>query len=319
MLLFVCGFPSGGTDLMKTVLNAHPDVAINGELPRLVELDRMGFGAATVFTDVAEIERFKAALGRLDTWGNVENLGVDFRALLAAEGPLPMVDALRRCFSSRDVCVWGSKTPQFTEQMPRLHRLFPQARFLVVLRDVRDVCLSWDRKWGKDMVLCAHKWATRMAAGQRAAQALPPEAALAVRYEDLLDDPRSVCERICAFLDLPFAASMLEHHKHVGERIDGKLNYGEAIRKDNRRKWVGRVPEPVLRRIEEIALPIMTQLGYTPDVATRHRPISARERLAGRTRDAVAAVLVGNRASQNNTLLERLRTVTRQVQRGLGA
>lgn len=39
-LVFLCGFPSSGTDLLKNVMNAHPDIWMSGEFPFLPRLAR---------------------------------------------------------------------------------------------------------------------------------------------------------------------------------------------------------------------------------------------------------------------------------------
>ena len=64
----------------------------------------------------------------------------------------------------------GEKTPDYCRKMPILHRLFPLARFLHVIRDGRDTALStlrwaskgkgpgrWDL-WQKDPVGCCALW-----------------------------------------------------------------------------------------------------------------------------------------------------------------
>ena len=73
-LLFICGFPGGGTDLVKTILNSHPDVYINGEMPFLKNVIRYGYGENTKFSNISEIAKFQKVLHKFDTWGNIENL-----------------------------------------------------------------------------------------------------------------------------------------------------------------------------------------------------------------------------------------------------
>lgn len=313
MLLFVCGFPSGGTDLTKTILNAHPEVFLNGEMPRLPALARHGYHSATVFRSREELVAFQRTLERLNTWDNIANLRHDFAPLLAQRGQLGLLEVLKVMFADRDRRVWGNKTPQNTESIQALYSVFPEARFLIVTRDVRDVCLSWRSKWNKDMTLCAHKWASRMQAGQRQATSLPIGQTMFVRYEDILTDLELFCRQVCEFLDLPFSARMLEHHRHTSEAPDGKLKYGQRVDPLNRDKWQRTLPEQQVERIEEIAYDTMLSLGYVPAIAKLRKQITVRERALGYCNDTWASLIVGNRSSRGNTLALRLRSIVRQI------
>ena len=83
-LLHVCGFPSGGTDLMRNVLNSHPDIEITGELQLLPRLaDR--FGAEI---PVARADALADALRRCDVHGWLRNPRPDLAARAAIIGIL---------------------------------------------------------------------------------------------------------------------------------------------------------------------------------------------------------------------------------------
>jgi hypothetical protein len=95
-----------------------------------------------------------------------------------------------------------------------LLRIWPRARFVVLVRDGRDVALSLKRMpFGPNNVWAAAQWWARgIRAGDRA-QREHPDAVLTVRYEDLTRNPRAVVERICAFLGLAYDDDMLALEK----------------------------------------------------------------------------------------------------------
>lgn len=303
--VFIGGFPSGGTDLTKTVLNAHPEVYINGEMPFLRCLLDHGYRGDSTFSSLEEIDRFRETLRSFNTWDNIENLDHDFRADIKQKSGLELSDVLQIMFSFRTRVVWGNKTPQNTENMTELAELFPKAKFLIVARDVRDICLSWRKKWGKDMTLCAAKWAERMASGWRVAQQLPRERTLFFKFEDLLTNTSEVCCQICDFLGLEFSNRMLSHHEFIGEKIDGKRNYGEPIKRENMRNWQREMSRRKLKRIEEIAYETMQIYGYQVTCGAAHFPITSWEVKRGRANDLAALLLVGNRARKRNGVVER--------------
>lgn len=68
-LVFICGFPSSGTDLLKNIINAHSDISINGEfpfLPKMVNSYPSQISAAKIAQVIAEFKR-------LDVYHNFDN------------------------------------------------------------------------------------------------------------------------------------------------------------------------------------------------------------------------------------------------------
>ena len=110
--------------------------------------------------------------------------------------------------------------------LPTLHRLWPTARFVHLIRDGRDVFLSminWKRAnravgrfaaWTRDPVSASAfwwKWHVRL--GREAAGWLGQDLYREVRYEALVADPAGECAKLCTFLGVPYADTMLEFHE----------------------------------------------------------------------------------------------------------
>ena len=115
---------------------------------------------------------------------------------------------------------WGDKTPHYVHHVDHLLRLWPHARFVVLVRDGRDVALSLRRMpFGPNNAWAAAQWWARgIRAGARA-QREHPGAVLTVRYEDLAQRPREEVRRLCTFLGLDYADDMLAL-EHVDPRAD---------------------------------------------------------------------------------------------------
>jgi hypothetical protein len=313
--LFICGFPSGGTDLLKTVLNAHPDVYINGEMPFLADILQLGYDCDTQFSTMDEIAAFIRSIEKLDEYGNFENIRYDYSTSLSMTHVLTLQHVIRKAFSSSSSPVWGNKTPQNTENITRLAKIFPGAKFLVITRDVRDVCLSHKNKWGKDMYLCADKWSSRMKSGWIASQQLDLGSCYFLKFEDLLSDTEYTAQEICKFVDIPFSPLMLEHHVHMKEGIDGKINYGQPVISSNQKKWLTSLTGKSINRIESIAFDSMTLLGYQIEYSECLSELSIVERILGRFRDILALIAVGNRASGNNGFFSRVGNVSFELKK----
>ena len=315
-LLFLGGFPSGGTDLLKTVVNAHPEIELSGECPLLHQLLKTRFRPNTIIRTVDDLDELMAFVSKIDVWTNL-SLSVRDRSEWCAL--LPMTVERLLFFGGEGIRIVGNKTPQNTENMLALRRLFPNSMFLIVSRDVRDVALSWKKKWGRDPYHCAARWASRMESFLEHRKQLPEKSVLVVKFEDLLDGPEKECRRICSFLGVPFSSNMLFHHQFVEQKIDGKLNYGEPLKAGNKEKWRrGLTPREVMS-IEETAYDAMRRLKYTPEMAVRQRPLPLFRRFVGYGRDAAAMLFVGNREAQNNGFGKRLWTLGFSIRRRLHA
>jgi hypothetical protein len=290
--LFICGFPSGGTDLTKLILNAHSKVCLTGELPNLVKMRDFGWDAGTVFNTDDSVEEFYRWLKKNDVYGNIRH----YKATKSLNYPLNMNSLLQQLFCRKESAVWvGSKTPQFTQKLDVLMDLFPTAKAIIVVRDVRDVCLSWRNKWGKSMYYCAHKWAAQMKTGYDLANSDYKSRILIVKFEDLLGELKPTSERICDFLGIAHENSMLEHHKHVEEVPIGKTNYGKAIVTKNMNKWKNNISKRDSVRIEEIAFSAMQLYSYKAIYADSYKDISPIEKALGTANDIWAILFVGNR------------------------
>lgn len=309
-LLFLCGFGSGGTDLAKNILNAHPDIHLFSELPNLASIHARGYKNNTTFTNMNEVIAFRTLLRNLHLGDDFEK--IDYKLAtklltgdLVQKGALSLEDVLKRCLSTKDSMIWGAKILSW--QIGIISELFPKAAFLIVTRDVRDVCLSWRSKWGKDMIWCSAKWADSMQRGLNFAFQLHNNKYHVIQFESLISDTERTCRKVCEFLDIPFSGRMTNYHLYT-DRWDGKRNYGRQILSGNKEKWRYKLPRKTVKRIEEIAFDTMNLLCYPPEFANKSKPISRYEKLRGVFRDSWAILFVGNRSFRQNTFGYRIMT-----------
>jgi hypothetical protein len=199
-----------------------------------------------------------------------------------------------------DHITWtGNKTPNNTENLDRLHRVFPEARFIIVTRDIRDTVISAERKWGKDHLMTAAKYERRMLLHLDLLEKVDAPVHR-LRFESLLDDLEGEAQRMCEFLDLEFDPAMLEFHQHLKKVMRGKPNWGKPIIPGNYEKWRKQLSPERVRRVEEVAYRGMSALGYRPEYAAGPRPLTRRERLIGRLADVKSIVFVHNRYAKSH-------------------
>jgi hypothetical protein len=119
---------------------------------------------------------------------------------------------------------WGDKTPVYIEIVPELARLFPDARFIHLVRDGRDVAKSylatdWIGRWLHDNT---REWTRALELEQRWSRSQLRQRILQVRYEDLVLETETVLRTICRFIGEEFEPQMLSWERQVDEQVPAR-------------------------------------------------------------------------------------------------
>ena len=181
--LFLIGMPRSGTKLLGTLLNQNSRIEIStletDFLPYWFDKwdsygnlsDRRVFAAfyreaekLPYFMNLRNYDRLVADQSWYDACPDYTAAGV-FEALIRLETGAT-VDTDK---------VWGDKSPSYTRHLGLLQDHFPSARFVHIVRDVRDYCLSNNRAWGKNMIRAAQRWTDDVAAACAAGDTLACE------------------------------------------------------------------------------------------------------------------------------------------------
>jgi hypothetical protein len=151
---------------------------------------------------------------------------------VVAENPADFADVIRGVFSayarSRGKARWGDKTPDYVLHIGELARLFPDARFIHVVRDGREVAAACaEYGWVPSAVSGAYFWRQRVARGTRSGRRLGPDRYLMVQLEQLIAGPEAALTRICEFLGERYESAMLEYPATVESRYPSHVTRRE--------------------------------------------------------------------------------------------
>jgi hypothetical protein len=275
--VFIVGATRSGTTLLQRIVNAHSRIAIIHEahwLPRLYEqrmgVDGNGFVTADIVPRLLEHPRFgKFKIGR----GELE--------LLLANGQPPHYsEFVTRLFDlygrRKGKALVGEKTPSYVRNISTLHTLWPEAKFVHLIRDGRDACLSmsgWKKvgrtvgrfaAWERDPVLAtAFWWKWHVSLGREAGHRLGGGLYHELRYEALVVDPVAECQALCSFLGVPYEPAMLTYHEgrtKSDPRLDSKRAWLPITR--GLRDWRSEMPAEAVERFEAAAGDLLEELGY---------------------------------------------------------
>ena len=111
----------------------------------------------------------------------------------------------------------GDKTPFHLLHIERLADAFPEARFVHIVRDGRDVVPSiLGMSFGPDRFAEAVLfWQRRVEQGLDGGAALGPERYQEIRYEAMVTDPEAALRDLCPFIGLEYSDEMLRYHERA--------------------------------------------------------------------------------------------------------
>ena len=266
--IFIIGAPRSGTSILFSVLRSSEHVAHwPGEAHEVWEADHhpalRGWDS-----NVA---------GAADAEGSIDRIRREF--FLVTGGTKRLID----------------KTPRNVLRVPFVDRIFPDARYVFLMRDGRDnvnsLINAWrspryrtyrlpephsipgvDPNWWKFVlypgwrddvggpleVVCAHQW---VAANEHALDAfadIPESRWTKLRYEDLVARPDAEIGRVLAFLGLPHDAAVMSKAAALNRT---PIN---VVTPPERGKWRKENPEEIAS-VLSLLRPTMERMGYPPD------------------------------------------------------
>lgn len=206
----LCGHPRSGTTLLEQILDSHGDI-ISLEESFVFEEEasqplRRNLPEETpVLTVLASVTADRLRQSRADYFHFAEKI------LGEAVGDRLLLD----------------KNPALNPAIPAVVRIFPEAKFLVAIRDPRDVCLSCfmqplDLNPTSSAYLSLEGTVTQYASAMGFWRAMQPRLknpAIEIRYEELVNDPEAASRRVLNFLGVDWDERVLRFNEHARNKV----------------------------------------------------------------------------------------------------
>jgi hypothetical protein len=290
---FFVGSGRSGTTLVRAIFDSHPQLAIPGESNFISAMGKNrhryeksdGLDSEAFLSDLLAHPRFRL-------WGVPDDV---VRASFAESPPGDFADGVRRAFElyavRRGKSRYGDKTPGYVMHLPLLAELFPEARFVHIIRDGRNVALSYvEVSFGPESLeQAALRWRRFVDRGRRTGARLGPTRYLEVRYEDLIEHPEETVRAMCRFFDIGFDPQMFRYPERAAEvargsafpEVHGHLRLPPT---KGLRDWRTQMSTDDLATFEILAGDLLSDLGYEraamrPGIARRARATGKRLRL----------------------------------------
>jgi len=268
--LFITGYMRSGTTLLGNIVDRHPEISVFVEsffIPRFY-YSQVAFWPLSREANRARLARAIATEERSVV--NQVDIDADDVARSSAPTLASVLDqVMMRWAAERGAGRWGDKSPGYLTKLPILRRMYPDARFIHIYRDGRDVMLSvkslvkW-RGWDTNAARIARDWEMTLAKARRWG-AQHKEHYMEVQYEQLIGDPAPVVREVAEFAGLPFDPVMLQTtaSADLNPALATWERVNAAINPDNFAKWKKEADPEEVATFEYLAASRLEELGYT--------------------------------------------------------
>ena len=212
--LFIVGVPRSGTTLLRVMLDSHPNLAVGPECPWIGG----SYGKLVSFKDLYHslVE---------DRRGPLQNFeGVSEEHILCALGNA-IASILQAYAIARGKKRWLEKTPNHIADIPYIVKLFPQSKYIHIIRDGRDVACSSFREratWGRNMwngqeriipntrLNALQRWCRWISQFEKWKQLYNLDICQ-IYYEDLVRTPCPTLKKVLQFIQEPWSDKVLNY------------------------------------------------------------------------------------------------------------
>jgi len=237
--VFLVGSVRSGTTLMRLMLDHHPKIAFN--------LESM-FILSQISNDgkYPEMARYREWL-RNDRSFQHSHFHIDERLDF-----VELVNDFLNQKKLRDNKDIVGATIHYRYRL--LQMIWPQAKYIYIYRDGRDVASSVMRMgWAGNPYVAADWWLRAETEWDEARANIDNRCWIEVRYEDLIRNSRTQLEQICSFLGVSYSEKMFEYaNRSTYEAPDASLCY----------QWKTGLPKLAVQQLEAKLGERLLKRGY---------------------------------------------------------
>jgi len=247
------GHPRSGTTLMEQILDAHPEVVSVEESAIFFNEAYLPIVQNTILENHLKV--LSTATSQQLTKSRDRYFTLVERFLGVKIGGSLLID----------------KNPSLTQFIPAMVKIFPECKFLIALRDPRDVCLSCFMQYLPNSPVTStyltlqetvNEYVSVMQTWESVKQKIP-NSYLEIRYEELVNDVEPLAHKILEFLEIPWDSRILDFNQHANSKTVYSPTYADVIKpiyKGAVGRWKNyqKYFEPYLNQLE----PLVKAFGY---------------------------------------------------------
>lgn len=271
--IFIIGTERSGTNLMRIILNSHSNITI----PHPPHILKNFFKLEPLYSDLKKDVNFKRLIE--DVVRMIELHPYPWEYRIDKEKIFNNVkerNLINIFFTAYDQYLgntnkkrWGCKSTFMINHVGLIRCYRPQAKFIYMVRDGRDVAASAKKTIFNHYspYYTAKLWKKEQQIGIYWLNKLSKNDIFLLKYEELLNNPENRVKAICSFLDEPYEENMLKFFKTEEAKKSSKIsaawrNTSKLIINDNCGKFKMELNKNKIDLFEAIAAPELDYFSY---------------------------------------------------------
>ncbi|MFX0197230.1 MAG: sulfotransferase [Candidatus Hodarchaeota archaeon] len=288
--IFIVGNARSGTTLVSRILKNHPAIYILNETHFMEEFsrERKEFDLIKQH-DLWKLINQMLTIQRKDYYrkAEYEEYPEDAKKIISLFNQQPKSDfatlnciffeyEAKRCGKVRA----GDQTPGHIFFVHELLEMYPNAKFIHMIRDPRAILFSQKRRWKVALrwrlpkfevmrtflnyhpVTTSLIWKKAIEAGFKAQQNVSKKSMKTLFFERFVENPRRETQEICDFLQIGFFPDMLDVTVEMSSTAIDEGNKG--VCKAVSERWANKLSKTEIFVVENLAGNQMLKLGYNP-------------------------------------------------------
>ena len=287
-IFFIFGRPRSGTTLLTQLFNAHPNVRIAPEYPIMLFLYQR-FKKVKNW-DEATIRSFVDHAFYNSRFNNqrVDKLKIDKDFIISELLKYKEIGSIQLFLKSinyyaysvyykEETLLIGDKNPVYSIFANRFRKIFPEAKFICIIRDYRDNFISIRKLAEKEVAVEAPELSLQVGRWRYFVRLFLkckrrfPDKYYILRYEDLVTEQESTFRSLCDFLGIAYDPSVFDFYKKKDETVKAYANpvwekfhenLFKPINTGRMDTWRNVLSDKQVRLADQIAGNYADRLGY---------------------------------------------------------
>ncbi|NES84022.1 MAG: sulfotransferase [Moorea sp. SIO2B7] len=252
--IFLVGAERSGTTLLRLMLDHHPQIAFYSEFEYAVDLIKEGnWPQLNDYYEFLETDRI------FQSSGFVIDRSLSYPQLINSF-----------LCQKRDRAAKSLAGATVHRHFDRLLLIWPDARFIHIIRDGRDVARSCiGMNWAGNVWTGVERWLEAEQLWVKLRERIPPERRIEVSYESLISEPVKTLTLLCNFIGISYDSAMLSYHQTT------TYDFPDP---DLIRQWRNKLSDYEIQLVESRIRNMLVERGYELSGLPAIRVTSAMER-----------------------------------------
>ncbi len=271
--LFIVGTQRSGSNLLRLMLNESKDIAA----PHPPHILKTFLPLLSFYGELEKDENFHRLVK--DVCEFVQKNPVewevfpDFEKVIERTKKRSLIAIMAAVYeipaAAKGAKYWCCKSMANVEILPELHEALPEAKFIYLYRDGRDVALSFTKAFvgEKHFYAIAQQWTKDQQFALSFQEKYTSAQCFSLPYESFIQSPEKELKSLCRFLEIEFTPEMLQYYQskesqRAAESGEMWKNVVKPVLSENHHKFLKETSPEQIRIFETVAGDMLEKLGY---------------------------------------------------------